>query len=84
MGSIHNSFDAGGMTVAMAAAYITIPFWLAFLITLICPGLWLWRRMWRGHSIPGHCFTCGYDLRATPDRCPECGTAVNAGTDKVK
>ncbi len=49
------------------------------------PVFWLARKLKREiaarHSTgypTGRCTACGYDLRATPDRCPECGN-VPAG-----
>jgi hypothetical protein len=45
--------------------------WVIALLLALTPTLWLLRR--RRHRAAGHCPHCGYDLRATPDRCPECG-----------
>jgi hypothetical protein len=47
--------------------------WVPFVVFAILP-CWQLRRKLRRHAI-GLCQQCGYDLRATPDRCPECGTA---------
>src|SRR5688572_17589675 len=48
------------------------PFWSLFLLTLLFALPWLKHRyrIFR-HRKPGHCPTCNYDIRATPDRCPE-------------
>jgi hypothetical protein len=50
---------------------IGIPFWFVTLATAFM-GFRTTRAMLRRHQ-RGRCPSCGYDLRATPDRCPECG-----------
>jgi hypothetical protein len=51
-----------------------IPHWILAMASAAIP---LWRlvrwRESRRRKRAGLCWACGYDLRATPGRCPECG-----------
>jgi hypothetical protein len=70
-----------GMSVFGTAGSFTdwqevFPHWVAVVLFLVVPAIrctrWLRRRR---AERAGHCPRCGYDLRATPDRCPECGAS---------
>jgi hypothetical protein len=56
---------------------LRVPYWSLMIFMLVCPA-WSWRRRWHDRRMQGRCADCGYDLRATPDRCPECGKVVTA------
>ena len=49
--------------------------WIIFTVPLTYVLLAIFREKDDAAGPLGVCEVCGYDLRATPDRCPECGTA---------
>jgi hypothetical protein len=62
----------GGNSGEIHNFFLIIPFWLVLLLAAAMPLRWVY--IYRRDRHPrGFCTKCGYDLRATPDRCPECG-----------
>ena len=76
--SLHRSVR-GGMKPGVST-WVTAPYWFVMGLAAVPP---LVRhsalRKRRGQRSRGLCPACGYDLRATPGRCPECGEASRRG-----
>lgn len=72
-----------GRTIAIHQQFeyftLLVPYWLVALLAMMLPLAYvpkLLPRLTQRHR-DNLCRACGYDLRATPDRCPECGKIPN-------
>ena len=58
---------------------VSVPLWLPAALLIVLPAV---RLAFRRRVAKGLCRRCGYDLRATPERCPECGTPATIQEDR--
>jgi predicted Zn-ribbon and HTH transcriptional regulator len=68
---------AGLIWLIIAGILSLLNAWMVIAIAVVMGGV-VFERTWKEHRREtwiqtGRCAQCGYDLRATPDRCPECG-----------
>lgn len=64
---VFRAFHSGNDSVA-----VQVPHWFLAALGAVPTFLWFRRRR-RDKIAAGLCPRCGYDLRASPGRCPECG-----------
>ena len=93
LGGEEPQFDVGGLTLRTydwtmeppahrRDAVLIVPLYLIAVVTFAgaMPALVAMRRWRRDRRLRavGRCRYCGYDLRASPERCPECGRPNDA------
>jgi hypothetical protein len=73
LGFLFQTYQSRGIS----RSYLAAPTWFVALPFALVPFWTIFRISQRARRRQkGWCIFCGYDLRASPEKCPECGTAV--------
>ena len=79
-----DSFARNGRQAQFEFDTVGLPFWLLAGAAAVLPAArWARRRRVQRRAALGQCLACGYDLRASPGRCPECGKAADPRRDNA-
>ncbi len=76
--------SGGTLVIRESFRSVWAPHWFLAVVFAICPlrRVYLWRRV-RVRSRGGRCLKCGYDMRGSGERCPECGEGVLRNTGEA-
>jgi hypothetical protein len=71
--------DLGSNAARQRYLIVRVPYWFIATTSALLPAVALvrWLRARRRRQA-GQCCRCGYDLRGSSQRCPECGTIIDA------
>jgi hypothetical protein len=79
LGFTFQRFKSSSASSVSSTTSIAVPFWFLAAPFAVAPSIWFFairrRRRWKRRGL---CPACQYDLRATPQRCPECGWIAGA------
>ena len=70
------------LSVLALSVGLALTAFLPWFLALLVPGMIVWwtvqyyRNKRTERRLAGLCPACGYHLRATPERCPECGSVT--------
>jgi hypothetical protein len=70
----HRGGAGSGPPNVASARLLMVPHWFLVVLAALPALAWATARLRRiRRTRRGRCPACGYDLRASPERCPECG-----------
>jgi hypothetical protein len=76
-----HTYRAPSVNLATSRVAAVVPYWALSSPFAIVPALAVLKlSRQRRRRAKNLCVTCGYDLRASRDRCPECGTPIRSRT----